>query len=87
MKLIDADELEKDLFSSKYLPRRELTAEYVKGWIKANYTVKPKTGEWNDIGGVIRWGCPFCHHAYDTKSNFCPNCGADLRGGEQDEAL
>lgn len=40
---------------------------------------RPK-GEWNDIGGVIRWGCSLCHYAYDQKFNFCPNCGADMRG-------
>ena len=40
---------------------------------------RPK-GKWNDIGGVIRWGCSLCHYAYDQKFNFCPNCGADMRG-------
>lgn len=43
-----------------------------------------KTGKWDDIGGIIRWGCPICHYAYETKYNFCPNCGADMRG-EEDE--
>ena len=36
-------------------------------------------GEWDDIGGVIRWGCSLCHYAYDQKFNFCPNCGAEMR--------
>ena len=40
-------------------------------------------GEWNDIGGVIRWGCSLCHYAYDQKFNFCPNCGADMRGEDE----
>ena len=39
-----------------------------------------KKGEWDDIGGVLRYGCQFCHHAQERKSNFCPNCGADMRG-------
>jgi len=39
---------------------------------------RPK-GEWNDIGGVIRWGCSLCHYAYDQRFNFCPNCGTDMR--------
>lgn len=42
-------------------------------------SAEPERGQWNDIGGIIRFGCPFCHHAYETKSNFCPNCGADMR--------
>ena len=46
--------------------------------------IEPRArGEWDDIGGVIRWGCPYCHHAYEVKSNFCPNCGADMR--EEDD--
>ena len=42
-----------------------------------------KKGKWDDIGGVIRYGCPFCHHSQERKSNFCPNCGADMRGKEE----
>lgn len=42
-----------------------------------------KTGKWNDIGGVIRWGCPICHHAYEVKSNYCPNCGARMECEEE----
>ena len=42
-----------------------------------------KKGEWDDIGGVLRYGCQFCHHAQERKSNFCPNCGADMRGEQE----
>lgn len=42
-----------------------------------------KKGKWDDIGCAIRWGCPICHHAYETKYNFCPTCGADMRGNEK----
>ena len=41
-----------------------------------------KQSKWDDIGGVIRYGCPFCHYAQERKSNFCPNCGADMRGSD-----
>lgn len=42
-----------------------------------------KHGEWEDIGGVIRYGCPFCHHAQEEKSEYCPNCGAKMdKGGD-----
>ena len=40
---------------------------------------EPKTGWWDDIGGVFRYGCPFCHHAYQFSSNYCPNCGERLK--------
>ena len=51
------------------------------------FTADRPRGEWNDIGGVIRWGCSLCHYAYDQKFNFCPNCGADMRttDGEKSE--
>lgn len=45
--------------------------------------VERKKGEWTNIGGIIRWGCPFCHHASEIKYNFCPYCGADMRGDEK----
>ena len=46
---------------------------------------EPKNGEWEDIGGVIRYGCPFCHHAQEEKSEYCPNCGAKMDKGGEDE--
>lgn len=45
-------------------------------------TIEPKRGEWiemyrNGFGNMICM-CSKCNfHA--TKSNFCPNCGADMR--------
>jgi rubrerythrin len=53
-----------------------------KAAIESLPSAEPKTGEWDDIGGFIRWGCPFCHHAYESRSNYCPNCGARMRGEE-----
>jgi hypothetical protein len=51
-------------------------------------TIKPKHGKWiemyrNGFGNMICM-CSKCNfHA--TKSNFCPNCGADMRKGAEDE--
>lgn len=50
--------------------------------LKREIQPERKTGRWVDIGGVIRYGCPFCHYAQEVHSNFCPNCGADMRGEE-----
>lgn len=39
---------------------------------------RPK-GEWsrNTHGLLV---CSLCHHSFDDKYNFCPFCGADMRG-------
>ena len=47
--------------------------------VRSYHIIDRPRGEWNDIGGVIRWGCSLCHYAYDQKFNFCPNCGSDNR--------
>ena len=79
MRLIDGDELIEHVWRDR-LDSRERIANLVKSMP----TVKPqKKGAWHDIGGVIRYGCPFCHHAYESKSNYCPNCGADMRGEQK----
>lgn len=58
--------------------------------------VRPK-GEWKCFIGSAYYGvdednepiwkerkiyhCPFCNRRTVIKENFCPNCGADMRGG------
>lgn len=57
---------------------------------KADDVVERKRGEWIDHC-VRDWHCSECGkqvpkqvrfdgHCYDDKLNFCPNCGADMRG-------
>lgn len=43
---------------------------------------KPKPGKWIDISdGVFdAVKCNQCGKIKDDSSNFCPNCGADMRG-------
>lgn len=38
--------------------------------------------DWIDLGKdrMTRWRCPVCFRKDDQIYNFCPNCGADLRG-------
>jgi len=31
--------------------------------------------------------CNQCWHANDRHSNFCPNCGADMRGSDDEESM
>ena len=42
-------------------------------------------GEWIDKGEdyMIRWTCSNCGRRDTHIYNFCPNCGADMRGGTE----
>ena len=48
---------------------------------------EPKTGEWVLAfeGNSIRHQCSQCGTLYPNANgyNYCPNCSADMRGGEQ----
>lgn len=40
-------------------------------------------GEWiTDRGYYNPYTCNVCNHFEKVKTNFCPNCGADMRGGK-----
>ena len=43
-----------------------------------------KTGHWDDIPRYkdIAWYCSECQRFTTMKHNFCPNCGADMRGNK-----
>ena len=50
---------------------------HIDGYMKAEKDYARPQGEWiykNDLPC-----CPFCNHFYTIFSNFCPNCGAELR--------
>ena len=41
-------------------------------------------GEWRErrfSEDVYGAECSVCHTTWDYRTNFCPNCGADMRGG------
>ena len=55
--------------------------------IKDAPTIEPKRGEWKrrivDNGFNADWVCSECGYRVKTDFvdyNFCPNCGADMRG-------
>ena len=51
--------------------------------IKALPTVQPKRGKWIDKSGGIEgaWNyCSVCGEQAIDLYDFCPNCGADMRG-------
>ncbi len=75
-------------------PRRlEITAAEMEKLLALGWTIhtRPKQGEWLFVGSSIEaeWECSECgEKEFGSKSsltNFCPNCGADMRKGAGDE--
>ena len=66
----------------------DITDDYMDGWDDAidairtrKFEIEPWQGEW--IGaGFLTSKCSRCHHLFHELEamNFCPNCGADMRG-------
>lgn len=46
---------------------------------------RKKTGHWIDTDNYYqRWKCSECGcHTRDAEPNYCPNCGADMRGTDE----
>ena len=87
-RLIDADSMKADLLTVD--PQYETMIQWCITVLDAQPTVEPerKTGEWiTQMFGS--WAeCSECHELYDipiSLSNFCPNCGADMRGEDHDK--
>ena len=42
-------------------------------------------GEWRGVGDLddFRFKCNQCERIVPERENFCPNCGADMRGGRE----
>lgn len=57
--------------------------------IPAADVVERKTGKWvlpnNEVAVHLNeWICSACNYLIDGKHNFCPNCGAQMIGGDDD---
>ena len=57
---------------------------YNKGYADGMKAQEPKTGEWIEhFDESGKWyECDQCHTDWGGAVNFCPNCGADMRGEE-----
>ena len=59
-------------------------SEYLIDHLIANGVVVREKGEWKKVG-KHDWRCTACGIGVpyeDTGHHFCPNCGADMRKGE-----
>lgn len=81
-RLIDADD-----FIAR-LDQVPMVQEAIKKAMDCMPTIEErKTGKWitQEFGSWAE--CSECHELYDipiAQSNFCPKCGADMRGEEDD---
>ena len=75
-------------------PRRlEITPAEIEKLLALGWKIHtlPEKGEWLFVGNSIEamWECSECGETeFGSKSsltNFCPNCGADMRKGANDE--
>lgn len=70
----------------------ELEEAYNNGWsdgFSDGVNERPK-GEWifhKDFNESCRYGCNQCGNLNNILSNFCPNCGADMRDNKNDMSI
>ena len=55
---------------------------YIEGYKAGKRDFAPKQGEWDKIGEMgLAYKCNKCGEVSVIQTNFCPNCGADMRKG------
>jgi hypothetical protein len=79
MRLINADALKDDI-KSRFLTvsKKRLLCRIID---KAPTVEQRPQGEWIFVSRNC-WKCPCCQELTNEGKNFCPNCGADMRGEE-----
>lgn len=50
--------------------------------LEAADVVEREHGEWEWHPYSADWACICCDHHSMEHTNFCPHCGADMRGGD-----
>lgn len=43
--------------------------------------VERKVGKWSEVGGVFM--CSKCEKCYPYATDYCPKCGAEMKGEEE----
>ena len=64
----------------------DVAGAYNEGYICGGRENKRPKGEWIvREGEPMEYECPFCGELNCCKGNFCPDCGADMRGDTNDD--
>lgn len=85
MRLIDADALGKELCDTCGacdIGKSHIDCQVIK-IIKSMPTIEAKPvvrAEWRTGTGIFKFVCSECLNAADWRYDFCPHCGADMRG-------
>lgn len=81
MRLIDADSMKADLLTVN--PQYETMIDWCIRVLDAQPTVERKTGKWihnpDPMAGEGYWNCSECGLNVYTCTDFCPNCGSEMR--------
>ena len=90
--LIDRQQAIDDIWTVS--PLAHLDREWIDRWLRQLPSAQPKKGRWisaDAIFGGVPFYCSECgENTRDTvmgepRWNFCPNCGADMRGEQDDK--
>lgn len=94
MRIIDADEFERAMYHEAFendasYDERNPMAKWESGlWIRYKMfenclekmpIIEPKRGKWMWDEQILGLVCSECKELGVERSNFCPNCGADMR--------
>lgn len=86
MRPIDADEL---LTAFPVDDEPTLTKSCVRMTIQHMPTIEPRKGKWSKemIGATpYKYCCSKCNKYSRAMYDYCPNCGADMRGREDEQS-
>ena len=97
MRMIDADALRDNLQALAYDDWNQgVTTSWADAYrevadmVEEMPTIEPKTGKWislDDFRGkynVYGYKCSECGEHSEYEENYCPNCGADMRGNDHE---
>jgi len=61
-----------------------VTLDEVASHVKAIPSAEPKTGYWIESEFDMSVYCSRCSSEYEWEYDFCPSCGADMRGDDNE---
>ena len=90
-RLIDADALMKSMYHRAFETDDDtmwqsgcwVRYRAIEQTVKEQPTIEPKKGKWvtKSTNGEMFDSCSVCGYVeWDVPRNYCPNCGADMRG-------